>query len=161
MAQITLLPTPVPSSTDPTNFDVRADAFLISLPTFASEANILATEMNSMANVFSGMSSTYPADGATISYNPGSGSLSITVQKNKGFLAGQTYTMWAKDSPASYYMTGTISSYTPSTGAIVLTRSSSVGGALTSVWILSVQGVYPIVTTVGSTLYMADTLAIF
>ena len=161
MAQITILPTPVPQASDPTNFDTRADAFLTALPTFASEANILASEMNSMAQVYSGMSSTYPADGANISYNPGSGSLSLTVQKNKGFLAGQGYTMWASTTPATHYITGVINSYTPSTGAIVITRVSSLGGALSTVWILAVQGVYPIVTTVGSTMFMADNFGIF
>jgi len=161
MAQITLLPTPVPQASDPTNFDTRADQFLTALPTFATEANILATEMNSLSQIYSGMSSTYPADGATISYNPGSGSLSLTIQKNKGFLAGQNYTMWSKNTPSTHFLTGVITSYNPSTGAIVITRVSSLGGATTTVWILATQGVYPIITTVGSTMYMADTFGIF
>lgn len=45
-AQITPLPTPVPSRQDPDNFAARADAFLGALPTFATEANLLATEVN-------------------------------------------------------------------------------------------------------------------
>lgn len=43
---ITALPTP-PSRSDPANFATRADAFLGALPTFATEANALATDVNS------------------------------------------------------------------------------------------------------------------
>lgn len=42
-AQITPLPIP-PSREDPVNFSARADAFLGALPTFQSEANVLASE---------------------------------------------------------------------------------------------------------------------
>lgn len=42
---ITALPTP-PSRNDPSNFATRADAFLGALPTFATEANALASEVN-------------------------------------------------------------------------------------------------------------------
>ena len=45
---ITPLPTP-PSSADPANFDTRADAFLGALPTFATETNAVATELNPLA----------------------------------------------------------------------------------------------------------------
>lgn len=49
MTTITPLPTPVPSRTDPTNFSVRADAFLGALPTFVTETNAVASEVNSTA----------------------------------------------------------------------------------------------------------------
>lgn len=42
---ITALPTP-PSRSDPNNFSTRADEFLGALPTFATEANNLATDVN-------------------------------------------------------------------------------------------------------------------
>lgn len=42
---ITPLPTP-PSRQDPANFSDRADAFLGALPTFTTEANALATDVN-------------------------------------------------------------------------------------------------------------------
>ena len=42
---ITALPTP-PSRTDAANFSARADAFLGALPTFGTEANALAVEVN-------------------------------------------------------------------------------------------------------------------
>ena len=43
---ITLLPTP-PSRQDPANFNVRADEFLGALPAFGTEANSLASDVNS------------------------------------------------------------------------------------------------------------------
>lgn len=45
---ITPLPTP-PSRNDPTNFAARGDAFLGALPTFATEANALAVDVNADA----------------------------------------------------------------------------------------------------------------
>ena len=42
---ITALPTP-PSTSSPSNFDTRADAFLGALPTFATEANALQSDVN-------------------------------------------------------------------------------------------------------------------
>lgn len=43
---ITPLPTPVPSTSDPANFDARADAFLGALPAFATQANALEANVN-------------------------------------------------------------------------------------------------------------------
>ena len=43
---ITLLPTP-PTRQDPANFNTRADEFLGALPTFGTEANSLASDVNS------------------------------------------------------------------------------------------------------------------
>jgi hypothetical protein len=42
---ITALPTP-PERSDPSNFAARGDAFLGALPTFATEANVLQTDVN-------------------------------------------------------------------------------------------------------------------
>lgn len=42
---ITALPTP-PSRSDSANFATRGDAFLAALPTFATEANVLQTDVN-------------------------------------------------------------------------------------------------------------------
>lgn len=46
---ISALPPP-PSRADSANFRTRADAFLAALPTFATEANALAAEINSLLN---------------------------------------------------------------------------------------------------------------
>ena len=42
---ITALPTP-PTRSDPATFAARGDAFLTALPTFATEANVLQTDVN-------------------------------------------------------------------------------------------------------------------
>lgn len=54
---ITLLPTP-PSRQDPANFNVRADAFLGALPTFGTEANSLAADVNSKQTTASNAATT-------------------------------------------------------------------------------------------------------
>jgi hypothetical protein len=48
MTTITALPTP-PSRSDPVNFAARGDAFLGALPTFATETNLVASEVNTNA----------------------------------------------------------------------------------------------------------------
>jgi len=42
---ITALPTP-PTRSDPATFAARGDAFMVALPTFATEANVLQTDVN-------------------------------------------------------------------------------------------------------------------
>lgn len=161
MSQIAPLPTPVPTSTDPENFDVRADEFLAALPTFASEANVLASELNSMSNTFTGLYSLYPANGTTTAFTPTSSSLSITIQVGKAFKPGMPYTMYASGSPLTHYVTGIISSYNSTSGAAVFTRVTSLGAARTDSWIIATQGTFPIITSIGSTMYIADTFGIF
>lgn len=46
---ITPLPTPVPQTTDPTDFASRADAFLTALPTMVTEENATIAAMNTVA----------------------------------------------------------------------------------------------------------------
>ncbi len=45
---ITALPVP-PSTSDPANFDTRADAFLGALPTLRSEINTVSSELNTIS----------------------------------------------------------------------------------------------------------------
>ena len=64
---ITALPTP-PSRSDPTNFASRADGFLGALPTFATEANALATDVNNK-QVAAASSASAAANSATNANN--------------------------------------------------------------------------------------------
>ena len=57
---ITSLPTP-PTRSDPANFAIRADAFLAALPTFGTEANELAIEVNQNQSVASAAANTATA----------------------------------------------------------------------------------------------------
>ena len=61
---ITLLPTP-PSRQDPANFNVRADEFLGALPTFGTEANSLASDVNSKQVTASNAATTATAAAST------------------------------------------------------------------------------------------------
>ena len=67
---ITSLPTP-PSRTDAANFSARADAFLGALPTFGTEANALAVEVN-------GYATNAAASAATAVNAPGTSATSTT-----------------------------------------------------------------------------------
>lgn len=71
-AQITPLPS-VPSRQDPTNFNDRADAFLGALPTFATQTNTVAAEVNAAlgatlaaTNITKWVSGTTYANGAVV-----------------------------------------------------------------------------------------------
>lgn len=71
---ITALPTP-PTRADAANFAVRADAFLGALPTFASEANALQTEVNAK-ELAAANSATNAATSATNAANSASAAAS-------------------------------------------------------------------------------------
>lgn len=84
---ITALPTP-PSRDDPANFASQADTFLAALPTFATEANALASDVNTdAANAASSAAAAAAASGAS------------------KWVSGTTYAegnlVW---SPANYYI---------------------------------------------------------
>jgi hypothetical protein len=68
MATITALPTP-PTRSDPVNFATRADDFLAALPVFGSEANDVASEINTNKTIAvnSATSATTSATSATAS----------------------------------------------------------------------------------------------
>jgi hypothetical protein len=92
---ITPLPTPVPSRADPANFAARGDAFLAALPTFATEANALAEEVNEntaicqsaaqTVNVSAWVSGFGYADGANV-YDP----VTFLTYRRKGAGSGST-----------------------------------------------------------------------
>lgn len=76
---ITPLPTPVPSRADPATFSTRADAFLGALPTFATEANQLQTEVNAKvdAAIAAGLN-----NAATNATNAANSAASALAQRN-------------------------------------------------------------------------------
>lgn len=65
MTVVTQLPTPVPSTSDPSNFDTRADNFLGALPTFVSELNAVANEVNAYSSSASASASSASSSSAT------------------------------------------------------------------------------------------------
>jgi hypothetical protein len=120
MTTITLLPDP-PSTADPANFSAEADAFIAALPTLVDEINEFGAGLNSLSTTstsvssvligpgtknftvetgksyFVGMSLKLAFDatnwmvGEVISYDTGTGALSVNVVKTQG---SGTYAAW-------------------------------------------------------------------
>lgn len=139
---ITALPTP-PSRTDAANFSARADAFLGALPTFGTEANALAVEVNGYAaNAASSASTAVNAPGtsatSTTSLAIGTGSKSLTVQTGKAFVVGQWVTITSTATPANW-MHGQISAYTTGTGALTVTVSMVGGSGTIAAWTVALS----------------------
>lgn len=139
---ITSLPTP-PSRTDAANFNARADAFLGALPTFATEANALATEVNGyVVSASSSAATAVNAPGtsatSTTSLAIGTGSKSLTVQTGKSFVIGQWVTITSTASPANW-MHGQITAYTSGTGALVVNVGLTGGGGTVSAWTIGLS----------------------
>lgn len=134
---ITDLPTP-PSRTDAANFNVRAESFLGALPTFASQANALATETNGYAaDAAASAAAAINAPGtnatSTTSLAIGAGSKSLTVQTGKAFVVGQWVTITSTASPANW-MHGQITAYTSGTGALVVNVGMTGGSGTIAAW---------------------------
>lgn len=96
---ITALPTP-PSRQDPANFSARADAFLGALPTFATEANALASDVN--ADEISAAASASSASASASSAATSAANISA-LANFKGDWSSQTGAM---NKPASVFHNG-------------------------------------------------------
>ena len=79
---ITLLPTP-PTRQDPINFNVRADEFLGALPTFGTEANSLATDVNNKQTTASNAATTATNAASTATTKATEASNSATAATTK------------------------------------------------------------------------------
>jgi hypothetical protein len=139
---ITALPTP-PSRTDAANFSARADAFLSALPTFGTEANALAVEVNGYAtNAAASASTAVNAPGtsatSTTSLAIGTGVKSLTVQTGKAFVVGQWVTITSTATPANW-MHGQITAYTSGTGALTVTVSMVGGSGTIAAWTVALS----------------------
>ena len=139
---ITALPTP-PSRTDAANFSARADAFLGALPTFGSEANALAVEVNGYATNAAASAATAvnaPGTSAT-STTPlaiSTGSKSLTVQTGKAFVVGQWVTITSTATPTNW-MHGQITAYTSGTGALVVNVAMVGGSGTIAAWAVALS----------------------
>lgn len=131
---ITALPTP-PTRQDPINFNDRADAFLAALPLFGTEANDLATDVNSKqvlasnaaatASLESNIATTAAVDASiaageaqslTVAYQ-GALPSNPTVNKTGGFLIDGDWYVNTTTSSIRVYSSGTwVTSVAASTG---------------------------------------------
>jgi len=80
---ITALPTP-PSSTDPVNFDARADAFLAALPSTVTQMNVQNTENNSINSQAAASATSAASSAAAATAN---GAAQVTLAANQVTLA--------------------------------------------------------------------------
>ncbi len=97
---ITALPTP-PSRQDPANFSDRADAFLGALPTFTTEANALAADVNADEATASAAAISATASAATAAASEANISALANFKGNWSSLTG------ALNKPASVFHNGT------------------------------------------------------
>jgi len=184
---ITPLPTPVPSTADPANFDVRADAFLGALPLFADEANLLAIDVNNLAVAADAdaAAAAASADAALISATqaalqpttPATRAGNITFpatslpadttfsidQTNKTFVVGQWVSVSRTSDPASQWLIGAIKAFTMGTGGMTVTVTALTGltGSQAGPWTVSAASPTIVIQPVGSILYINDAFGIF
>lgn len=139
---ITALPAP-PTRSDATNFNARADAFLSALPTFATEANSLASEVNGYASNAAASAATAtnaPGSSATstTSLAIGTGTKALTVQTGKAFVVGQWVTVTSTATPANW-MHGQITAYTSGTGALTVNVTAVGGSGTYAAWTIGLS----------------------
>jgi hypothetical protein len=121
----TILPTP-PSTSDPANFDARADAFLGALQPFSVDMNALATNLGGAQ--FIGSSSSSVA--------VGTGSKSFAATTGLSWAIGQPL-MIASAADPSNYMTGQVTAYNSGTGALTVNVASDGGSGTHADWVIS------------------------
>jgi len=119
---ITPLPA-APSRLSPTDFSVKADAFVAALPTFVAEANALAAAMN--LNDTTSISTT--------SLAIGTGTQSLTVDASKSYQPGMSVKI-ARTSSPSNWMHGDVTSYNAGTGALVVNVLDVLGSGTYTDW---------------------------
>ncbi|HWT52346.1 MAG TPA: hypothetical protein VN113_09225, partial [Caulobacter sp.] len=157
-AQITALPTP-PSTNDPANFNTRADAFLGQMPTFVTQANALAGEVNNNTQAAAasvtaaankvveatGKASEAAASAASALNAPGTNGTSATLltiatgiqtfttQTGKAWIAGQGFFLASSVNPTNW-MSGVLTAYNSGTGASTLSVDAVGGSGAFSAW---------------------------
>lgn len=133
-ATINALPTP-PSRSAPSVFSERADAFLAALPSFVSQANALAAEVEAAAQMLSspGLSAT-----STTSLAVSLGTKSLTVQTGKSFVVGMSVKI-AYSATATIWMHGDVTAYDPLSGALVVVVTVISGSGTYALWTVSLS----------------------
>lgn len=104
MTTITALPTP-PSTSDPSTFDSRADAFIAALPTFVTETNTLAGEVitNRDAAASSNTASGVSAAAALASQNAAAASANTALGAVASAGAASGATIWVTATTYAQY----------------------------------------------------------
>lgn len=158
--QITPLPTPVPLSTDPANFDARADALIAALPEFVDDTNLVAGEINQTAQLIVG---TWATDSSAITM-VASGNVSFTIDQlnSKTFAIGMPVVMYKTTAPTTYRMSGNVTAFNSGTGDMTVNVTSNTGGTTSQTgWTIAASApvIYP--SPMGSYLAMNAFCGIF
>lgn len=144
MSTITPLPA-APTRADPANFSARGDALMTALPTFVTETNVVAGEVNTNAttattqagiatNAANSAGANSNATGTSVtSLTIATGAQSFTTQSGKSWVAGMAMFLY---NSAGNYMVCTVTSYSSTT--LVLNCTSFVGTGTFTSW-----SVYP------------------
>lgn len=143
---ITPLPTP-PSRQDPANFSARSDAFLGALPTFATEANATASQVNSdaAAAASSAAAAAASAGGATAA--------SGVVKWVSGTTYAEGAAVWSPATFLTYRRKSAGAGTTdPSTDTTNWAPIAGTGNVSTSSGVTTVQGT----ATVGATVKLLE-----
>jgi hypothetical protein len=126
---ISTLP-PAPSTNDPANFDVKADALIAALPQFVTEANSTAAAMN--FNSTNGTSAT--SNSITVA------SKTFTADVGKSWQLGMTLKIANTATPTNS-MTGDVTAYNSGTGSLTVNVTAISGSGTFSAWTISQSGV--------------------
>lgn len=142
---ITPLPTP-PTRSDAASFASRGDAFMSALPTFVTEANATASAMDAaLQTSMLGVTAT-----SSTSLTIGTGSKTLTVETNKGFVVGMSLKIASTATPNNY-MIGTVTSYTSGTGALAVNVDTVGGSGTIDAWTVSIATMGDIDVAGGAT----------
>ena len=163
---ITLLPDP-PSRANPSDFANKADLFLGALPTFAVEANTLATDVNlkqtqaAASAVAADLSADAAALSATSAINApgttatsttsltiGTGSKTFTIQTGKAYSVGQTVVVANTVTPTNQ-MTGVITDHNSGTGSITVDVQAVSGAGTFASWSVGMSTISGVITVNG------------
>lgn len=162
---ITALPAVPSRNGAPDTFANDADLFIGALPTFRTEANLLAVEAEAdaltasnaatTATTQAGIATTKAAAAAasavsavnapgtsatsTTSVLVGTGSKSLTVQTGKAFVVGQFVTIARTSAPSTTSMFGIVTAYTSGTGALVVSVTSITGSGTFTDWTIALS----------------------
>jgi hypothetical protein len=155
-----------PLTTDPSNFDSRADtlygtslpAVITAVNTWAGQANTVAGEVNqnrldaeaaetaAAASAVAGAASASSAIAApgtqatsTSSNTIGTGSKTFTIQTGKAFSVGQSVVVADTSAPSTNWLFGQITAHNSGTGSITINVTRAEGSGTLTDWTLSIS----------------------
>lgn len=112
----------VPSTLNPESFAADMDAFLAWMAVFSGEISVAGTAFGQSITATS-----------TTSLTVGTGSKSMTIGADKGFIPGMEIVVAYTTTPTNR-MTGTVTSYNATTGALVVNVTSVQGSGTYAAW---------------------------